>query len=585
VFDRDGGRVQWMALLLCLAALVAPTDAARLRRVMIVSSDTLSHLNTLAESLRAASQGAFGEVGVYDVQVNATFPATQWYKGGVGSILCFSGEPYMRDGTAVGDSLARFHELGGGVVDAVFADNLGRNLRGRYCDRYMTFRALKNSDVSGRMTVVHDPNHQLLAGVSSIAVGGLITGNTHANLRSPNCVCLAEFNVPGNHPVVAYFDSARIRNVSLGFLPTQQSYGSINGQWLRLLVNALVWTAGAAPISWPVTAGVRKATLAVPSVVGIKWEEAQAKLTRSGLTAQRKVDVVTDSTKSGIVLAQTPAGGAQVDSGAVVTCPVGTVRRNAFPWLRLALWLAFVAGICGMAVLAFSIGRARRTATGAALSVPAPPPNRGPLDLNEHEMKVLRQMIRDYNDDKAYWIKEIRGVRLDVGIAMDAIKRSESRTVAPSASALQPHAAMGAPAHPVRQPAGPPDPVEAYNVAAQSGSRLAFQNSFRPTVVGIQARSGDSQVESGAATPRLAVDITGIFWLVAYSGKLLLFPDPDSDQYALIDIEQCFEVERVPRGKHTGPLIERLIAPAVCGGVAGSWTVETKGRLRVYARA
>ena len=208
------------------------------RPLMIVTTDDQSLRTDLAETLKVASGGVLDSIGTCNVGTNATFPASEWYNAGTRVILEFSGGPYPNDPVLLGDSLARFVDLGGRVVTAMWADQTN-NLAGRYVTQYMPFTLQPGPGTGASMGTVHNPSHPIMAGVTAIAVTNYVTGNTHSTLRSPNCVCLAEWD-SANRSVVAYLDSAGVRLVSVGFVPFK-SYSGATGQWARLLANAILW--------------------------------------------------------------------------------------------------------------------------------------------------------------------------------------------------------------------------------------------------------------------------------------------------------------------------------------------------------
>jgi hypothetical protein len=206
--------------------------------LMMVTTDVQAYRTELAETLRVASSGVLDAIGYHSLDVNATFPATTWYDDGCRVILEFSGSPIPATPALIGDSLARFVDLGGRVVTTTWADQIG-NLAGRYVDQYMPFTMQPQASVGGTMTAVHDPFHPIMDGVTALAVTNYITGNTHSTLRSPNCVCLAEWD-SNNRSVAAYLDSANVRLASLGYVPFK-AYSQATGQWAKLLVNAILW--------------------------------------------------------------------------------------------------------------------------------------------------------------------------------------------------------------------------------------------------------------------------------------------------------------------------------------------------------
>jgi len=247
--------------------------------LVIMTTGPESYRAELAETLKVASGGILGSIGTYSVQTNATFPATEWYDAGCRVILEFSGSLLPTNPALVGESLAKFVDLGGRVVTAMWADHTG-NLAGRYVTQYMPFTMKTQPSIGGSMGTVHDPLHPIMDGVTAISAGNYITGNTHSTLRSSNCVCLAEWD-SGNRSVLAYFDSADVRLASVGFVPFKFHSGA-TGQWAKLLVNALLW-------AWP---GMPTVGVTVPDTgnvwyVGtahdITWTAANGPITRDSI--------------------------------------------------------------------------------------------------------------------------------------------------------------------------------------------------------------------------------------------------------------------------------------------------------------
>jgi len=247
--------------------------------LMIVSTDAEGYRAELAETLKVASGGILDSTGTYDVGTNATFPATGWYDAGCRVILEFSGSPRPDNPALLGESLAKFVDLGGRVVTAMWADNTG-NLDGRYVTQYMPFTMQSQPSVGGSMGTIHDPLHPIMGGVTAIAVADYITGNTYSTLRSSNCVCLAEWD-SGNRAVAAYLDSSDVRLASVGFVPFK-TYSGATGQWAKLLANAILWV-------WP---GMPTVTVTAPDTgnvwyVGtshdITWTAANGPITRDSI--------------------------------------------------------------------------------------------------------------------------------------------------------------------------------------------------------------------------------------------------------------------------------------------------------------
>jgi hypothetical protein len=210
--------------------------------VMIAfSSGYGGYAASLRQMLLDSCGGNFGTVDTYYIASSGhtSIPATEWYNRGYRAVLVFT-DQVPANGVTMGDSLGKFIQLGGGVVDAVFADFSGYAIQGLYRSRYAPFTLQTNAYASGSMSTVHYPSHPIMNGVSSITIGNWITGNTHSSLRGSNATCLAEY-AAANRCVAACFDSAGQRAVSIGFLPLVYWQSSASGQWCRLIVNALRW--------------------------------------------------------------------------------------------------------------------------------------------------------------------------------------------------------------------------------------------------------------------------------------------------------------------------------------------------------
>jgi hypothetical protein len=201
---------------------------------------------SLAQMLADSSGGKFAAVDTYYIGNgggggHATFPATYWYGLGYRAILAFT-DAWPEDPVALGDSLARFVQLGGGVVDATFSDCSPYHITGNWRSMYAPFTVTSASDNPGTMGTVHQPVHPVMSGVTDLYVGNFRSSNTHSSLRSASCACLSEYT-DANRCLAASFDSAGQRAVSLGMYPLDYWISSASGDWCRLFVNALDWTA------------------------------------------------------------------------------------------------------------------------------------------------------------------------------------------------------------------------------------------------------------------------------------------------------------------------------------------------------
>ncbi len=226
---------------------------------------------TLCQMLVDSSDGRFTSADTYYIGSggHTTFPVTDWYNQGCRAILAFTEYP-PADTTALGDSLGRFIQLGGGVVEAVFADCTPNQIKGAWRSTYAPFRVSSPSGTPGSMGTVRQPFHPMMSGVSAISVGGFRTGNNNGSLRGPNCVSLAEYTDAGLC-LAACFDSAGGRAASLGLFPLTYWQSSASGQWCRLIVNALDWTAVGPSVGVTVPNGGE--TWHADSVYNITWTQ------------------------------------------------------------------------------------------------------------------------------------------------------------------------------------------------------------------------------------------------------------------------------------------------------------------------
>jgi hypothetical protein len=213
--------------------------------MIVISNDSSNHVTALADTLRVASGGILRSIGIYSIDY-ARLPATEWYNAGCRVIFIYMGPGLPNDRDGLGDSLAKFVDLGGRVVTAMWTDGPW-SMGGRFLDEYMPFRMRTQPFTGGSMSTVHDPLHPIMDGVTGgISIMNYMTGNTHHTLRSSNCVCLAEWDID-EHCVVAYLDSADVRLASVGFVPVPY-YSQPAGDWARLLVNTILWVWPGTPL-------------------------------------------------------------------------------------------------------------------------------------------------------------------------------------------------------------------------------------------------------------------------------------------------------------------------------------------------
>ena len=253
--------------------------------MIVISNDSSNHVTALADTLRVASGGVLRAIGIYSID-SGRLPATEWYNAGCRVIFIYIGTGLPNDRNGLGDSLAKFVDLGGRIVTAMWTDS-PYSMGGRFLDQYMPFTTRTQPFSAGTMTTVHDRLYPIMDGVKDLSVVNYISGNDHYTLRSPNCVCLAEWDVY-NYSVVAYLDSANVRLVSLGFVPT--TYSDPMGDWSRLLVNAILWV-------WPGTPAV---SVSVPDTASVWYVGSSHDITWTADSGPIVRDSIVYSCDSGV---------------------------------------------------------------------------------------------------------------------------------------------------------------------------------------------------------------------------------------------------------------------------------------------
>lgn len=194
---------------------------------------------------RLASSGAFASVTVINAgAVTPTLAELRLYD----AVLVWSNMPYD-DPTALGDNLADYVDGGGSVVVAVFANSsasAGRGLTGRWQAEGYEVIPTAGGTTTGSATrgTVDDPDHPIMAGVSSFA-GGSSSFRPTATDLSAGALRIAAWD-DGKTLVAIRYDKAGQR-VDLGFYPPSDAVQSdfwdstTNGD--ELLVNAVRYAA------------------------------------------------------------------------------------------------------------------------------------------------------------------------------------------------------------------------------------------------------------------------------------------------------------------------------------------------------
>ena len=160
---------------------------------------------------------------------------------GYKAIITFGGNGFAGGAAPFGDTLAKFMDLGGGVVNMTytFHGNGVWAIAGRYSTQYMAVPyGVGYGGYTCALGTIYQPGHPIMSGVS--AIGGATGQGYHTAIRATRATRIADWNT-GSYIQCAAFDSIGKRTVTLNYHP--QNYAAMTGQWLQQLVNALVWTA------------------------------------------------------------------------------------------------------------------------------------------------------------------------------------------------------------------------------------------------------------------------------------------------------------------------------------------------------
>jgi hypothetical protein len=206
--------------------------------------------------------------------------------------------------------------------------------------------------------------------------------------------------------------------------------------------------------------------VAVPNVVGLKWDSAASLIRRAKLREVRKNQPDDDTAQWDVVQTQKPLSGSLARPGRGVVCAVGIRPRNPFGLVTVVLLLVAVVAVLGLAAIgmrSINVSRRRRKLHQDQASHAAPSASQWarsqkdkavtvdetikraggrPIDrptlLTENDLGVLRRVSRDYDDDRNYWIKEMLQLRNSLTFAAERISTLEARRDASSGTPRSP---------------------------------------------------------------------------------------------------------------------------------------------------
>ncbi|MEO0073858.1 MAG: hypothetical protein ABIK43_04275, partial [candidate division WOR-3 bacterium] len=136
-------------------------------KVLVAAAE--NGIEQLAQMLQDSSGGDFTCEYMYAHQYHLRRPDSLLAVG-VAAIVTFTDYPYL-DKNMFGDTLAKFVDLGGGVVITVFADYSPWNIGGRFATQYMPVAFANNTYTSGTLGTVHQPSHPIMNGVTTVGCG------------------------------------------------------------------------------------------------------------------------------------------------------------------------------------------------------------------------------------------------------------------------------------------------------------------------------------------------------------------------------------------------------------------------------
>jgi len=209
--------------------------------VLIIHANAVENLGDVVAKLTAF--GEFASVDTYDAQYSTpTLAELEGYE----TVLVWSNYFY-NDKVALGNVLADYSDIGGGVTLMTFSWYGGYQLAGRFMtDGYGSVPFGNYNPYSpGSLGTVHNPTHPIMNGVNSFSTNNFRSGysgplNTGAEL-------IASYN--DGMVLAAVNDHGTSRTCDLGFFPP--SSDSNPGSWDSntdgdiFMYNCLMWTAGA----------------------------------------------------------------------------------------------------------------------------------------------------------------------------------------------------------------------------------------------------------------------------------------------------------------------------------------------------
>ncbi|SHJ41679.1 Serine protease, subtilisin family [Reichenbachiella agariperforans] len=218
------------------------------KSVLVISSDYSSAVESVVDYLIASE--SFGYVGYVNSNYGFYFDIDDMKQ--YDAVLLYDKNGHQ-NADVLGDVLADYVDLGGGVVSALY-ESSNRSMGGRWRDEIETYSVYSNQNLQVlwnydniSMGTVHLPDHLLMNGVNTFN-GGISSVRYNATVDDlqPDVDLVASWS--DGTPLIVAKELPHARLVDLGFYPVSDSYGGYN--WdsstdgVQIVVNALNYVAG-----------------------------------------------------------------------------------------------------------------------------------------------------------------------------------------------------------------------------------------------------------------------------------------------------------------------------------------------------
>jgi hypothetical protein len=213
-------------------------------KVLIAAAEEMASYPYLMHAIFDSSDGHVSQCDTFNAFFHPFRRPDSLLAAGYKAILTFADYPYY-NATAMGDTLAAYMEDGGGVIMMVFGDEM---IAGRYLSQYMPISGLPcvPDSFDDSLGTVYHPESPITQGITSL-YGGDYAGDDTSVRSDNNVERIADWR--DGRVECATFDSSGVRTAWLGFFPIREIEGYPGGQWVRQIINALLWTASTPNLS------------------------------------------------------------------------------------------------------------------------------------------------------------------------------------------------------------------------------------------------------------------------------------------------------------------------------------------------